>query len=87
MSVTVTAALELVERVGNPADAAVLLLLLYILRDQIRPPRFETLSAAVVALAQREDGVDDTTLQKELDVPQREVDDLKSAVCKTEEEG
>lgn len=71
--------LELVASVGNPTDMLILAGVLYLVRHEIRP-KWETVSAAVVALARREEAVDDTALQSELDVPERDVAEIQDVV-------
>lgn len=65
--------------VGSPVDVATLVVVLVLMILRIRP-RVETLAAAVVALAERRDDVDDDRLREELDVDDREVESLRPRI-------
>lgn len=65
--------------VGSPTDVATFVLVLVMLVLKFRP-RIETLAAAVVALAERRDDVDDDRLRDELDVADREVEALRPRI-------
>jgi hypothetical protein len=71
--------------VGSPVDVATLVVVLVLVILRIRP-RVETLAAAVVALAERRDDVDDDRLREELDVDDREVDSLRPRIVYRERE-
>jgi len=62
--------------IGSPADVGTFLLVLYTVRNEIRP-RLNRLSAAVVALANSEPTVDEDRLQDDLDVDETEVDAVR----------
>lgn len=64
---------------GSPVDVGtfVLVSILFVYRMK---PRVALLAAAVVALAERRDDVDDDRLQDDLDVDDREVDALRPRI-------
>lgn len=71
---------------GSPVDVGtfVLVSILFVYRMK---PRVALLAAAVVALAERRDDVDDDRLQEELDVDNREVESLRPKIVYREPEG
>jgi hypothetical protein len=64
---------------GSPVDVATFLVVLAELMYRIRP-RVETVAAAVVALAERRDDVDDDRLRSDLEVDDRDVDALRTRI-------
>lgn len=64
---------------GSPVDVATFVVVLAMLMFRFRP-RVETIAAAVVALAEQRDDVDDDRLRDELEVPDREVAALRPRV-------
>jgi hypothetical protein len=64
---------------GSPVDVATFLVVVVMFAYELRP-RQQTLSAAVVALARREETVDDTQLQSELEVDDRDVEALETTI-------
>jgi len=71
---------------GSPVDVATFIVVLATLVYQIRP-RVETVAAAVVALAERRDDVDDDRLRDDLDVDDRAVDALRPRIVYRDKEG
>jgi hypothetical protein len=71
--------------VGSPVDVAtfvgVMLLVVYRLK-----PKVETQSAAIVALAERRDDVDDDRLRDELEVDDQAVDALRPRIVRVDED-
>lgn len=65
--------------VGSPVDVATFVLVLGLIGYEVRP-RQATLAAAVVALARQVRPVDHEHLQAELDVPDREIEQLEPTV-------
>lgn len=63
--------------VGSPVDVATLVVVLVELGYRVRP-RITTVAAAVVALAEGRDDVDDDRLASELDVEDREIESVKT---------
>jgi hypothetical protein len=75
--------------VGSPVDFATFVAVLALLVYRVRP-RVATIAAAVVALAERRDDVDDDRLQDELEVDDREVAALRPTIvrkCGDSEDG
>lgn len=68
---------------GSPVDVGTFIIVLAMLVFRLRP-RVKTIAAAVVALAERRDDVDDDRLQSELDVEQRDVEALRPRIVKTD---
>ncbi|WP_251329575.1 hypothetical protein [Haloplanus pelagicus] len=64
---------------GSPVDVATFIVVLAMLMFRLRP-RVETIAAAVVALAERRDDVDDDRLRSDLDVDDRDVDALRTRI-------
>lgn len=64
---------------GSPVDVATFVVVLAMLLFRLRP-RVETIAAAVVALAEQRDDVDDDRLRDELEVASREVAALRPRV-------
>lgn len=58
--------------VGSPADVATLVLVTVVFKYEIRPAN-RLRSAAIVALARREESVDDALLEADLGVEERDV--------------
>lgn len=69
--------------IGSPVDVATFILVLAELIHRIRP-KVQTLAAAVVALAEGRDDVDDDRLADELDVQEREVDAVRTTIVRTD---
>lgn len=65
--------------VGSPVDFATFVMVLVLLVHRVQP-RIETTSAAVVALAEKEDHVDADRLRSELDVDDRDVEALRPKI-------
>jgi hypothetical protein len=68
--------------VGSAVDVATLIVVLVGFGARLRP-RLETVSAGLIALAQREPGVDDARLADELDVDQRQVRAMETKIIET----
>jgi len=66
---------------GSPVDVATFIVVLAMLVFRLRP-RVETVAAAVVALAERRDDVDDDRLRDDLDVDDRAVDALRPRIVR-----
>ena len=64
---------------GSPVDVATFVVVLAMLVFRLRP-RVETVAAAVVALAERRDDVDDDRLRDDLDVDDRAVEALRTTI-------
>ncbi|GAB3315283.1 hypothetical protein [Haloplanus salinarum] len=64
---------------GSPVDVATFVVVLAMLVFRLRP-RVETVAAAVVALAERRDDVDDDRLRDDLDVDDSAVDALRPRI-------
>lgn len=64
---------------GSPVDVATFVVVLAMLVFRFRP-RIETVAAAVVALAERRDDVDDDRLRSDLEVDDRDVDALRPRI-------
>jgi hypothetical protein len=71
--------------VGSPVDVATLVVVLVLVILRIRP-RVETLAAAVVALAERRDDVDDDRLRDELEVDDKEVESLRPRIVRVDDD-
>ena len=69
---------------GSPVDVATFLVVLAELMYRIRP-RVETVAAAVVALAERRDDVDDDRLRDDLDVDDSAVDALRPRIVRVDD--
>jgi len=71
---------------GSPVDVGtfVMVTVLFVYRMK---PRVAMLAAAVVALAERRDDVDDDRLRHELDVDERAVESLKPKIVRVDEDG
>jgi len=61
--------------IGSPVDVATLAVVLVMLVYDLRP-RLEVVGAGLVALARGRDDVDDDRLQAELEVDDRDVEEL-----------
>jgi hypothetical protein len=68
---------------GSPVDVGTFIIVLAMLVFRLRP-RVETIAAAVVALAERRDDVDDDRLQSELEVDRRDVEALRPRIVKAD---
>lgn len=71
---------------GSPTDVATFVVVLAELMYRLRP-RIETTAAAVVALAERRDDVDDDRLRDDLDVDDRAVEALRTTIVVREPDG
>jgi hypothetical protein len=71
---------------GSPVDVATFVVVLAMLVFRLRP-RVETVAAAVVALAERRDDVDDDRLRSDLEVDDRDVDALRTRIVYRDREG
>jgi hypothetical protein len=71
---------------GSPVDVATFVVVLAMLVFRLRP-RVETVAAAVVALAERRDDVDDDRLRSDLEVDDRDVDALRTRIVYRDKEG
>jgi len=71
---------------GSPVDVATFVVVLAMLVFRLRP-RVETVAAAVVALAECRDDVDDDRLRDDLDVDDRAVDALRPRIVYRDKEG
>jgi hypothetical protein len=71
---------------GSPVDVATFVVVLAMLVFRLRP-RVETVAAAVVALAERRDDVDDDRLRADLEVDDRDVDALRTRIVYRDREG
>jgi hypothetical protein len=71
---------------GSPVDVATFVVVLAMLVFRLRP-RVETVAAAVVALAERRDDVDDDRLRSDLEVDDRDVDALRTRIVYQDREG
>jgi hypothetical protein len=69
--------------VGSPTDVATFVAVLALLVFRLRP-RVATVAAAVVALAETRDDVDDDRLRDELDVDPEEVESLRPRIVRTD---
>jgi hypothetical protein len=72
--------------VGSLVDLATFVVVVLLLVVQLRP-RIATIAAAVVALAERRDDVDDDRLRDELDVDDREVASIRPRIVYRDAEG
>ncbi|QCC47443.1 hypothetical protein [Halobellus limi] len=68
---------------GSPVDVGTFLIVLAMLVFRLRP-RVATIAAAVVALAERRDDVDDDRLRSELEVDSRDVEALRPRIVRTD---
>ncbi|MFC3476106.1 hypothetical protein [Halobacterium litoreum] len=66
--------------VGSPIDVATFVTILVLFRYETAAD-LGTLSAGVVALAERDPGVDDARLAADLDVDDREVSAVRATAC------
>jgi len=71
---------------GSAVDIGTFIMVLAMLVFRLRP-RLETVSAAVVALADGRDDVDADRLRDDLDVDDREVDALRPRIVHVDDEG
>lgn len=64
---------------GSPVDVGTFVVVIAMYLNDLRPTQ-QQLAAAVVALARREDRVDDERLQSELEVEDRDVQALETTI-------
>lgn len=70
---------------GSPVDVATFVVVVTMFVYRYRP-RLETVAAAVVALAEQRNDVDDDRLQSELEVDRRDVEALRPRIVEGNDE-